>query len=149
MGIMDREAGVDRVLWAFITDEIEAIDWCGAAISRLAGPDERAVVVALRTAHEAQLGGLRALALAEGLAPFADGAWRSRAVDDLGRAPMRGKDRLVLHALALDEAILIDGYQRELRALRLTVRTRPLFERALAALLVHHQHLLRSARLAA
>ncbi len=150
VALIGTATSLPTLLEGFMRVQLEAIAACRTAIPFLAGPDERALVVALKHDHERHLAELKTMARMHGAnEPDSGTMHEARTIGRIRLAHRRGGDGEVLEAVSLSAAGAIDAYERALRNAALPDSCRPAFERALADLRRHRLRLGEAARLAA
>jgi hypothetical protein len=134
----------------FMQVELEVIGACRTAIPALAGPDERALVVALRDEHEGYLRQLKRLTLRFRAETPEDGTINeARTIGRIKLAKRRGGDGAILEALDLALDSTVAAYGRGLRNAALPETMRPILTQALDSLEKHRRTMRKAARLAA
>ncbi len=134
----------------FMHVEVDVIGACRAAIPALSGPDERALVVALRDEHEEHLRELKKLAAKWRAECPEDGTINeARTIGRIKRAARHGGDGRVLDALASELAGSAAAYGRGLRNAALPEAMRPILLAARDSLERRRSAMQDAARLAA
>jgi hypothetical protein len=149
-GLIGTATGAATLLEGFLHIELEIIAACRTAIPALAGPDERAMVVALRDDHEERLGQLKRLAASlKAHCPEGGTAHEARTLGRIKLARRRGGDGAVLHALDMALGDAATAYRRGLRNAALPDAMHLILAASLESLERRRTELREAARLAA
>ncbi len=134
----------------FMQVELEIVGACRTAVPGLAGPDERALVVALRDEHEGYLRQFERLALRfRAECPEGGTANEARTIGRIKLARRRGGDGRILEALDAALANAAAAYGRGLRNAALPDTMRPILTAAFDSLERRRAAMRKAARLAA
>jgi len=149
-GLIGTATSAPTLLEDFMRVELDVIGACQTAIPALGGPDERALVVELRTEHEGQFDLLKRHARRLGVAvPEVGTENEARTIGRIKLARRRGGDGRVLEALdnALEGAAT--AYTRGLRNAALPETLKPVLNDSIESLEERRAAMREAARLAA